>query len=86
MQPAQAHQLPPTVQIAMVAIDEASAMRLANGSTPPPEIDEAVARRADFFHLPATSRRTLQKLEALLAKHHIRYRVFSTTVALPESR
>lgn len=83
-QPLQSHQLPPTVQVTMVAIDEASAIRMQTGSTPPPQITAALSGR---FVPPVTAYPgDLQQLEQSLAANHINYRVFTTTVAMRESR
>lgn len=84
-QPLQSHQLPPTVQVTMVAIDEASAIRLQNGSAPPAVITDALA---GCFSGPVTTYADdLQnKLEPALAANHINYRVFTTTVPLREAR
>lgn len=84
-QPVQAHQLPPTVQITMVAIDEASATRLQNGSTPPGEITSALEGCFDGSAADYADD-IKNKLEPALVAKHINYRIFSTTVALPESR
>ena len=84
-QPVQAHQLPPTVQIMMVAIDEASAIRLQNGSTPPAAITSALAG-CFGGSVTAYADDIKTKLEPALVANHINYRIFSTTVALPESR
>ena len=84
-QPLQAHQLPPTVQVTMVAIDEASAIRLQDGSTPPAQIAAALA---GCFTGPVTTYADdiQKKLEPALVENQINYRVFTTTVALRESR
>ncbi len=85
-QPVQAHQLPPSVQVTMVAIDEASAIRLQqqSGSTPPTAITDALAGR--FTSDVTACADDLRQVEADLVKNHINYRVFTTTVALRESR
>jgi len=83
-QPIQAHQLPPSVQVTMVAIDEAAAIRLQNGSTPPTAITGALAGR--FSGDVTACADDLRQVEADLVKSHINYRVFTTTVALRESR
>jgi uncharacterized protein (TIGR02599 family) len=83
-QPVQAHQLPPNVQITMVVIDEESAKRLANGSNPPDAITSALA---GLFDGPVSGYADdLQKLEGRLSENRIGFRVFSTTVALQESK
>lgn len=88
-QPVQAHQLPPMVQVTMVAIDEASAKRLENGSTPPAQITAALTDSSGvpLFAGPVTSfEADLEKLKSNLISLHINYRVFTSFVALRESR
>jgi len=83
-QPVQAHQLPPILQITLVAIDESAARRMENGSQPPAAItnaldglfDGSVAKYGD----------DLQTLESRLSEQRINHRVFSTTVTLRESK
>lgn len=85
LQPPQAHQLPPTLQVTMVAIDEASAIRLQDGSTPPPAIANALANCFNGSVLQYTD--DLQKkLEPALTSLNINFRVFTTTIILRESR
>jgi uncharacterized protein (TIGR02599 family) len=83
-QPVQAHQLPPTVQITMVVIDEEAARRLEDGGTRPPKIDAALAGLFDGSVLEYGS--DLEELEKRLANEQIGFRVYSTTVALRESK
>lgn len=84
-QPVQAHQLPPTLQVTMVAIDEVSAVRLQNGPTPPARITEALA---GCFTGPVGSYADdlRNKLEPALVENHINYRIFTTSVPMRESR
>lgn len=82
-QPVQASQLPPTVQVTMVAIDEASAARLQSGATPPGVITSALAGR---FQKASQYERDLAQVESALADNNIIYRVFTSTVTLAESQ
>jgi uncharacterized protein (TIGR02599 family) len=86
-QPVQAHQLPPTVQITMVVIDDESAKRMENGATRPKAIDDALQ---GLFDGSAGSVEKyagdLRELEDRLVKEKIGCRVFTTTVALRESK
>ena len=78
------HQLPPTIQVTMVAIDEASAARLDTGATPP-DLGLAglfttvgdVTNEANPGYA-----QDLQTLGSRLAAKHINYRVFTTTVSV----
>lgn len=78
-----AHQLPPTVKVTMVAIDEASAQRLDQGQTPP---DFLVAALSGKFQKAAKYERDLSDLKTALAGRNIQYRVFSTAVPIRESK
>lgn len=82
-QPVQASQLPPTVQVTMVAIDEASAARLESGAAPPDVITTALAGR---FQKASLYERDLAQVESALADKRITYRVFTATVTLAESQ
>ena len=78
------HQLPPNIQVTMVAIDEASAARLDTGATPP-DLGLAglfttvgdVTNEANPGYA-----QDLQTLGSRLAAKHINYRVFTTTVSV----
>lgn len=80
---ATANQLPPTVRLTMVAIDEASALRLENGSSPPSVIVTALAGR---FKDATNFDDNLKALEGDLAKAKIQYRVFTSLVPIRESK
>ncbi|XHR29727.1 MAG: hypothetical protein ACFUZC_04050 [Chthoniobacteraceae bacterium] len=85
VQPVQASQLPPNLQITMVVIDEEAALHIQTGSTAPTQITEALAGL--FSKSDVTDYATdLGTLETRLKARRINYRVFSTTVALPESQ
>lgn len=82
-QPITANQLPPVIDVTMIAIDESSARRLENGSTPPSVITSALANR---FTTPSLYESDLQKVTSALAAGNIAYRVFSSSVAIRESK
>ena len=81
--PPTANQLPPVLQVTMVAIDEASAKRIANGSAQPPVI---VNMLAGIFSQPSNFDADLDALEGSLRKAKIQYRVFSSTIAVREAK
>ena len=72
------NQLPPVVQVTLVAIDEPSAQRLANGSTPP--IFDA--KLDTMFLDTAKYDQDLTNLQKVLAEQRISYRVFTNSVSL----
>jgi uncharacterized protein (TIGR02599 family) len=84
-QPSTANQLPPFLQVTMVAIDEASAARLDNGSTSPAVINSALTTGGRFTNT-GNYNRDMSGLEADLNQAHIRYTVFSSAVPIRESK
>lgn len=82
-QPASAHQLPPVLQVTMVAIDEAAARRLENSTAQPPEIISALSGK---FQNTGAFQADLADLETRLADARIPYRVFSSAVPIRESK
>ena len=82
-QPLTANQLPPVVQITMVAIDEASAKRMENGSTPPAVIVSALAGK---FSDTTKYQSDLDALSLSLSTNHINFRIFSSSVPIKESK
>lgn len=76
------HQLPPVVEVIMVAIDEPSAVRLEQGGSPPDFGLGTLFKDAT----PARRKSDLQTLEATLANMKVNYRVFSTEVSLRGAR
>ncbi len=82
-QPATANQLPAVLEVAMVAIDEASAFRL--GEELKATIDECLK---DLFETnPATKFTSdLEELETRLAERHIEHRIFMSSITLPEAK
>lgn len=78
-----AHQLPPTIKVTMVAIDEASAQRLEQGQTPP---DFLVTALKGKFQKAEKYEQDLSDLKLALAGRNIQYRVFSSAVPIRESK
>lgn len=83
-QPLTAAQLPPVLQVTMVAITENSALRLDTGSSTPPSIIEN-ALQGKFTQV-AKYQADLDALTAELARNHLEYKVFTTSVPLRESK
>jgi uncharacterized protein (TIGR02599 family) len=83
-QPVQSHQMPPNLQVTLVAIDEASAKRMEDGASPPAAITAALSGL--FDGLVSEYGADLNTLESRLTSANLRYRVFSTTIALRESK
>jgi len=82
-QPVQAHQLPPVVQVAMVAIDERSALRL--GDNLYSVISNCMAGL--FTDQPAEKMQAdLDTLKQRLLEANIRYQVFFSSVPLREAK
>jgi uncharacterized protein (TIGR02599 family) len=81
------NQLPPFVQVTMVAISDRSADRLARtgGSSPPSKITQCFQ---DLFSTPTVAeyQKDLATLESNLSAAGIGYRVFSSTVPMRESK
>lgn len=82
-QPVTANQLPPVMQVTMVAIDEASARRLDQGSSEPTAIASALTGK--FFD-PSRFDTDLKALETELAAGRVNYRVFNSAVPIRESK
>lgn len=82
-QPVTAHQLPPVVQVTMVAIDETSAERIDSGSSQPTEISTALDGK---FLNPANYQSDLDALVASLSAKNVNYRIFSSAVPIRESK
>jgi uncharacterized protein (TIGR02599 family) len=81
-QPVQAHQLPPMVEVVMIAIDGDSALRIDNGSTEPAQITTALEGR---FEDRSRFEDDLSGVKAALTAAQIEYRVFSGVIPLRES-
>lgn len=82
-QPVTANQLPPVMEVALVAIDEASAARL--GERLPSTISACL--NGLFADNPAANfAKDLKTLEGNLARERITFRVFSSAVPLREAK
>lgn len=78
------HQLPPRVAVTLVAIDEASAIRLENqyGATPP--LDKLGL--ANLFQDSTQYDANLRDMKSKFADAHINYRIFETEVLIRTSK
>ena len=89
-QPFQMNQLPPFVNLTMVAVEEVSVnRRLVGGATASPEAASQSIAGVDVTKLFATPDKydaDLATLTNSLNKMRVPYRVFTTTVALPGSK
>lgn len=84
-QPETQHQLPPIVQVTMVAIDETSATRFCTTSEPPREISDAF--QGLFIQSNETAfQADLQELERRMSTARIGMRVFTAQIPLRESK
>lgn len=72
------HQLPPIVQVTMVAVDEKSMGRLITSDTPP---DLGISL-GSLFQDPANYEADLENLCTALAEKNISYRVFTSKVPI----
>lgn len=82
-QPVTAHQLPPVLQVTVVAIDEASAARIIQGATPPGVISGALAAK---FSSASLYDQDLKDLESALLNAGIDCRIFTSAVPIRESK
>lgn len=82
-QPVTANQLPPMMQVTMVAIDETSALRLEEGTSLPGKIRTALDGK---FATRSSFDRDISDLKDALQAEGINYRVFSGAVPLRESK
>ncbi len=83
-QPITANQLPPTVQVTLVFISEASASRLnTNSDTPPKEIEDALK---DRFAKVEDYQTDLDGLSDELSAKNIEFQIMNTSVPLRESK
>jgi len=80
LQPATSNQLPPLVEVVMVAIDEPSAARWCTGPSAPPLVSDTLFRR------PSSLEIDLDTLAGSLTEKRITYRIFRTTVALRNAK
>ncbi len=84
-QPTNSAQLPPLLQLTLVAIDEKAAARLCTDSTPPSSLSGVLTGRftkstAAYFQ------DDLKKVQEALTAQNIAYRIFSTMVPIRESK
>jgi uncharacterized protein (TIGR02599 family) len=77
------NQLPPVLMVTMVAIDEASARQIQNGSTAPAAITNAALGK---FTVSANYASDLASFESALTAAHIHYQVFSSAIPMRESK
>ena len=84
-QPDSANQLPPVVQVTMVAIDEASAVRFCISDTVPTQISSAFS---GLFTTSSVSQfeSDLETLAQQLTANGVNFRVFTTIVPMRESK
>lgn len=92
------NQLPPMVQVTMVAIDEVSALRLQSALPSPESLPYDKLTVTNLFQQPSstanpsagqegdTYRSNLQSLENELNRQRITYRVFSTDVSIQQAK
>jgi uncharacterized protein (TIGR02599 family) len=87
-QPAQMHQLPPLVNITMVAVEEAAVNRLAGTAATSAAASSAmgITNFSTLFTDEAQYDADLLRLETALSGKNIPYRTFTTTVPLRGSR
>lgn len=82
--PIQYAQMPPTVQVTMVVIDEPSSVRMDTaGNTEPKVISDALA---NLFTDVTKYQQDLDSLTGALSQARINYEVFGSTVSLRESK
>lgn len=88
IQPSQMHQLPPLVNVTMVAVEEAAANRLAGDASTPAAAASAlgVPNLPSLFQNASSYEGDLATLENGLSSKGVPYRVFSSTVPLKGSR
>ena len=73
------HQLPPVIQVTMVAIDESSSLKMSNTTTAP---NAALGLTSSLFTHAANLSSDLTSLENSLTAGHVNFRVFQTEVAI----
>ncbi len=79
-----ANQLPPLIQVTMIAISEGSAARLDTGtSSPPADIESALTGK---FTNVADYQQDLEDVTKALADKKIEFKIFTTAVPLRESK
>lgn len=81
-----ANQLPPTVQITFVVIDEPSANRIDTHSSTPPAVIASALSGKFVISTDTQFKSDLNDLAAKLNDSHINYRIFTSSVVLRESK
>jgi len=84
-QPRTASQLPPVVEVLMVAIDEASAVRLTHSTAEPPAIKSALQGKFQTASQSAFGE-DLKQLESALTDAKINYQIFHSAIPMRESK
>lgn len=81
-QPLQMHQMPPLINITLVAIDETSAKILANkyGSTPPPLVGSSLFKQVSNYDAD------MKTLTDNLVSLHINYHIFTSDVPIRSAK
>lgn len=82
-QPASMHQLPPLVEITLIAADEASMSRLQGTLTTPPDLGFDYAQ---VFQNAADLEANVDRVRTALVGKKVEYRVFQTTVSVRSAR
>jgi len=84
-QPDNVHQLPPVLQITLVALDEVTAARVCRSSTPPSEITSLFQ---GIFQSPSQNQfeEDLKTLERRMGEKGYGFRIFTTTIPLKECK
>jgi uncharacterized protein (TIGR02599 family) len=83
IQPLTANQLPPNLQLTMIVIDEASAVRLNSSATPPNVIESALKGKFTDVTKYAAD---LSSVAASLSAGHITFQIFDATIPMRESK
>jgi uncharacterized protein (TIGR02599 family) len=78
------NQLPPLVDVTMVAVDETSANRLAQGASEPAY--GTFISSHNLFQAATNNAGDLNSLETYLASQHVTYQVFSSTVSIEDAK
>jgi uncharacterized protein (TIGR02599 family) len=87
-QPLTANQLPPTLQVTLIVISEASAVRLDTGSATPPTVIENALKNGtqSRFTDPTQYNTDLNAVSSALAASHISFDILSTSIPMKESK
>ncbi|PTY06082.1 prepilin-type cleavage/methylation domain-containing protein [Verrucomicrobia bacterium LW23] len=80
------HQLPPLVEVVMVAIDEASATRFATANATPPTVIQNALTASGRFQTASRLEADLRDLERDLTDQRITFRTFRTIVPMRNSK